>query len=137
MSVRKMYVCALFLFLSVVSLNAYSAISHLESLEEGGDPKHSPYQISYIEIIPSHVSVPAGFSTHLYIRCYDAFGRPVPQFWLRYWVVDFYGRYVQNVMWLNNSGILQVSSFAPRGPYRIYFQDANGPASAMVDVTVY
>ena len=150
MFVRKIYVFAFFLFLSAVSLNAYSSVSQVEISDDQKNVmlysnvsddarvgQHSPYQISYIEIIPSYVSVPAGFSTHVYIQCYDAFRQPVSRFWLRYWVVDFYGRYVQNVIWLNHLGVLQVSSFAPRGPYRIYFQDANGPASAMMDVNVY
>jgi len=98
---------------------------------------YSPYQITTIHIFPDVLSLSPGQSAHLYIQCLDARGQVVPNFRLNYWVIDPLGRWVNDVMWIQNGGLLQVSQFAFQGPYQIYFRDANGSASTTISVQVW
>jgi len=96
-----------------------------------------PNQIAYIDIFPKNLSIFPGGSASLIINCYDVYGQRVPSYRFQYRVFDYYGRQVFNVLWIDSPGILHVSSFAPRGLFRVYFEDMDGPATTQITVNIY
>jgi len=107
-----------------------------EAIVELRDRPYGP--IASINIYPSYLRMPRGTQTFLTINCYDSYGNRITNYLLRYWVTDYFGRRLPiNYIVVESPGVLRVSPFVPSGPYRIYFQDANGFARTEIRLDVF
>ena len=110
----------------------YSAVSFADVIKSETSSVSSHY-INRIEVYPSFLSLYRGDSVWMDINCFDIYGYSVPDFTLRYFMTDIWGRVVPyNFVHIDPPGILRVFSWATPGRYLLHFEDVYGPAQTFI-----